>query len=168
MDVKAIVTAQYLAALEMLKQVITKCPDDLWGSANPAHAGAFWHIAYHALFYTHLYLQPTDAHFIPWPKHRPNLNAFGPPPWAPDEVVEPGEPFSQAEILDYLAVCQQEVHRQTQAVDLAAPSGFDWIPLNKLELLFYSIRHLQSHVGELSQRLWAEANIEVQWVGTKE
>lgn len=168
MDVKAVVTAQYLAALEMLRQVITKCPDELWVRANPAHAGAFWHIAYHALFYTHLYLQPTDADFTPWAKHRPNLNAFGPPPWAPDEVVEPGEPFSQAEILDYLAVCQQEVRQQTQSVDLAAPSGFSWIPFNKLELQLYNIRHLQNHVGELSQRLWAEANIEVRWVGTNE
>jgi hypothetical protein len=135
----------------------------VWHDAAPSNQ--FWHIAYHALFYTHLYLQPQEADFTPWPKHRLNLNAFGPPPWAPEEEIEPGEPFSQAEVLDYLALCQQEVHTQTRDLDLEAPSGFDWIPLDKLELQFYNIRHLQHHVGELSQRLWAEAGIEINWVG---
>jgi len=163
MDVKATVISQYLATLEMMKQVIEKCPDAVWLNAD--HTNYFWHIAYHALFYTHLYLQPQGADFTPWTKHRPNLNSFGPPPWAPEEKVELGEPFDQAEVLDYLALCQQEVHTQTHSLNLDAPSGFEWIPLNKLELQFYNIRHLQHHVGELSQRLWAEAGIEINWVG---
>lgn len=163
MDTRAAIVSQYLATLEMMKQVVTKCPDDVWRNARPSNQ--FWHIAYHALFYTHLYLQPQGADFVPWSKHRPNLNAFGPPPWAPEEEVEPGEPFTQAEVLDYLALCQQEANNQTQNLQLDAPSGFDWIPLNKLELQFYNIRHLQHHIGELSQRLWAEAGIEINWVG---
>lgn len=163
MDIKATIISQYLAALEMMKQVIEKCPDAVWLNAN--HTNDFWHIAYHALFYTHLYLQPQEADFTPWSKYRRNLNAFGPPPWAPEETVEPGEPFSQAEVLDYLALCQQEVQTQTANLDLDAPSGFDWLPMNKLELQFYNIRHLQGHVGELSERLWVEANVEIDWVG---
>jgi hypothetical protein len=163
MDTNAVITSQYLATLEMMKQVIAKCPDEVWRDAKPANQ--FWHIAYHALFYTHLYLQPKEAEFTPWPKHRPNLNLFGPPPWAPDEEIEPGEPFSQTEVLDYVTFCQQEAQVKTRNLSLEAPSGFDWIPLNKLELQFYNIRHLQHHVGELSQRLWAEAGIEIDWVG---
>lgn len=163
MDVKATIISQYLATLEMMKQVVEKCPDAVWLNAN--HTNDFWHVSYHALFYTHLYLQPQEADFTPWTKHRRNLNAFGPPPWAPGEEVELGEPFSQAEVLDYLALCQQEASTQPQNLKLDAPSGFDWIPLNKLELQFYNIRHLQHHVGELSQRLWAEAGIEINWVG---
>ncbi len=163
MDVKTVITSQYLASLEMMKEVVTKCPDEVWRNRKPTNQ--FWHVVYHALFYTHLYLQPQEADFTPWSKHRRNLNAFEPPPWAPEEEVEPGEPFSQTEILDYLALCQQEVHAQLSNLDLEAASGFDWIPLNKLELQFYNIRHLQHHVGELSQRLWAEAGIESGWVG---
>jgi hypothetical protein len=34
---------------------IEKCPDRLWN--DPADKNKFWHVAYHALFYTHLYLQ---------------------------------------------------------------------------------------------------------------
>ena len=163
MDVKATIISQYLATLKMMKQVIEKCPDAVWLNAN--HTNDFWHVAYHALFYTHLYLQPQEADFTPWTKHRRNLNAFGPPPWAPEEEVELGEPFSQAEVLDYLAFCQEEANNQTENLELDAPSGFDWIPLNKLELQFYNIRHLQHHVVELSQRMWAEAGIEINWVG---
>ncbi len=42
MDTKAAITSQFLAALEMMKQVVTKCPDDLWH--NPTHTNKFWHI----------------------------------------------------------------------------------------------------------------------------
>ncbi|GJM40875.1 MAG: hypothetical protein DHS20C20_11570 [Ardenticatenaceae bacterium] len=157
------ITSQYLAALEMMKIVIDKCPDALWRSEK--FTNPFWHIAYHALFYTHLYAQPEEADFVPWEKHRPNLNGFGPPPWAPDEPYERGDPYSQAEMLDYLVICQNEVAQQTSQLNPEAPSGFSWISLNKLELQFYNIRHLQLHIGELCERLWAEAGIEVGWVG---
>ncbi|WP_420629766.1 DinB family protein [Candidatus Leptofilum sp.] len=157
------ITSQYLAVLEMMKQVIAKCPDDLWQDAS--HTNPFWHVAYHALFYTHLYAQPEEATFVPWEKHRPNVNGFGPPPWAPDEPWERGEPYSQADLLDYLAICQNEVTKQTSQLNPEAPSGFSWIPLNKLELQFYNIRHLQLHIGELCERLWAEAGAEIGWVG---
>ncbi len=51
------------------------------------------------------------------------------------------------------------------ALDLAGASGFDWLPMNKLELQFYNIRHLQLHTGELCERLGTEAKIDVAWVG---
>lgn len=47
----------------------------------------------------------------------------------------------------------------------SAASAFDWIPLNKLELQFYTICHLQHHAGELCDRLGREAGIDVAWVG---
>ena len=163
MDTKAAITSQFLAALEMMKQVVTKCPDDLWH--NPAHTNQFWHLAYHVLFYTHLYLQPSEEVFTPWSKHRPNINYLGQMPYPPHDKIDPGEPFTQTEILDYIAICQQEVQKQTDSLNLEAPSGFSWISLNKFELQFYNIRHLQLHIGELCERLWAEAGIEVGWVG---
>ncbi len=162
-DTKAAIKSQYLAALAMMKQVVTECPDDLWH--NPAQTNKFWHIAYHALFYTHLYLQSGEDAFVPWDKHRPNLNYMGQLPYPPHDKIELGEPYSRAEILDYLTLCQEEVQQQTSRLNLEAPSGFSWISLNKFELQFYNIRHLQLHIGELCERLWAEAGIEVGWVG---
>lgn len=46
-------------------------------------------------------------------------------------------------------------------VDLDAPSGFFWLPFNKLELQLYKTRHVQHHAGQLIDRLSTEGNIEV-------
>ena len=47
--------SQYLAALTMLQRAIrVACPENLWLDAQ--YTNPFWHIAYHAVFYTHFYL----------------------------------------------------------------------------------------------------------------
>ena len=78
-----------------------------------------------------------------------------------------GEPYTKGEILEYFDVCREQVEKQVPLLELDAPSGFEWLPFNKLELQLYNIRHIQHHAGELSERLGATGDIEVQWVGTK-
>ncbi|NIV30348.1 MAG: hypothetical protein GWN58_12895, partial [Anaerolineae bacterium] len=68
MDPRQAVKSQYYAALEMLKQAIKACPEDVWDA--PGYESPFWHVAYHVLFYTHLYLQPTEQDFVPWEKQQ--------------------------------------------------------------------------------------------------
>ena len=164
MDIKEIIIAQYLASLAMLKAAIEQCPAALW--ADPAYKNRFWHIAYHALFYAHLYLQPAEEDFVPWTKHHDQYQFMGPLPWPPHDEPAIGEPYSQKEVLDYLEFCRQHVPAAVVALDLAAESGFYWIPFNKLELQFYNIRHLQHHTGELCERLGTTASLDIDWVGT--
>jgi hypothetical protein len=154
MDYRQIVRSQYLATLEMLKAAIEKCPETLWD--DPADKNKFWHVAYHALFYTHLYLQPTEQDFKPWVKHR-----------QAHDLSEPAEPYSKDEVLEYLAFCQQQVIDQVPQLNLDAESGFDWLPMNKAELQIYTIRHIQQHAGELMERLGSRAGIDIDWVGVK-
>lgn len=153
MDYRASIIAQYHAALEMLKHAIVACPDPLWNSVG--ERSAFWQVAYHALFYTHLYLQESEQTFRPWSGHRAE--------YLPDRE-RPAEPPNKQLVLDYLAFCQRQVAERTADVALEAPSGFGWIPLNKFELQIYTIRHIQQHTGELMERL-GDA-IEVDWIGT--
>jgi hypothetical protein len=153
-DFQQIIRSQYLATLEMLKHAIEECPDTLWN--DPADKNKFWHVAYHALFYTHLYLQPTEQAFKPWGQHRHQ-----------HDLSEEAEPYSKAEVLDYLTFCQQEVKEKVPQLNLDAESGFYWLPMNKAELQIYNIRHLQQHAGELMERLGSRARIEVDWVGVK-
>jgi hypothetical protein len=47
---------------------------------------------------------------------------------------------------------------------LEAPSGFPFLPFNKLELQFYNIRHTQHHTGQLADRLRNAINIGTPWV----
>jgi hypothetical protein len=164
MNIKSIIQSQYLASLEMLKQTIDKCPDDLWN--KPADTNKFWHIAYHVIFYAHLYLQPTEEDFKPWKNHREEYQFMGAVPWPPHNEPKIGEPYIKEEVLDYLAFCQTQVTEIIPHLDLHSESGFSWLPFSKLELQFYNIRHLQQHTGELAERL-GNAGIDIDWVGMK-
>lgn len=162
-DIHGVISSQYRAALAMLRAAVERCPAELWDA--PAPKNRFWHIAYHALFFTHLYLHRAAADFRPWPKHRDDYEQMGPQPWPPHRVPQIGEPFSRAELLEFLTFCEREVDARVPALDLAAESGFDWLPMDKLELQLYSIRHLQQHCGELADRL-GQAGVDVPWVGS--
>lgn len=155
--------SQYLAALEMLKQAVLQCPESLWNKSE--HENRFWHIAYHALFYTHLYLQKSEKDFSPWSKHREDYNFLGLLPWPPHKKPEIGEPYSKDEILEYHQFVQQQVLEKLPSLDFNDQSGFSWLPFNKMELMMYNLRHLQQHIGELYERLGASAGVEIDWVG---
>lgn len=154
MNIGDVVQSQYRAALEMLRAVVAVCPEELWD--DPADRHPFWLLAYHMLFYTHLYLHPSENDFVPWTKIREGLHAF---------ERSGAQPYTQAEIMEFLALVGEYAGVIIPQLDWEAPSGFYWIPLNKLELQFYNIRHLQLHIGELAERLGARAGIETNWVG---
>ncbi len=159
------VSSQYLACLEMLKRTITQCPESIWNS--PDDKVTFWRIAYHALYFTHLYLQDSLQTFRPWPLHRKEYEHLGPLPWPPHAMPAIGEPYDKKTVLDYLAFCQNQVMERVPCLSWEAESGFRWLPFNKLELQIYNIRHLQQHTGELMERLGTRTGIELDWVAQK-
>lgn len=160
-DIRAVLQSQYLAALEMLSKAVVACPDARWSAPGP---NPFWQVAYHALFYTHLYLQPSEADFRPWSGHRAQNQFLGEVPWPPFGPPEVSEPFTRDEVIEYLALCEREVVRCVSLVDLDDPSGFDWLPFGKLELQIYNIRHIQHHAAELATDLMNGEGITINWV----
>jgi hypothetical protein len=165
MDSRQVIRSQYLASLEMLKQAIVKCPDALWNDASDKIK--FWHIAFHALFFTHLYLQNSEQEFKPWARYRKDYQFLGPLPWPPHNLPNIGEPYSKEDVLNYLELCQHLVDEKTAILNLEAESGFSWLKFNKFELQIYNIRHIQQHAGELMERLGTRAKIDVDWIGKK-
>lgn len=162
MNLNDIIKSQYLAALEMLKQAVVQCPAEVWDDA--ADENRFWHVAYHALFYAHLYLQPAEADFVPWEKHKRAARSLA----AGDEKETAiTNPYTPSEILEYLAFVQQEALTTVDKLDMHGESGFYWLPFSKLELQFYTIRHIQHHAGELYERLSTYREVEVHWVGLR-
>jgi hypothetical protein len=147
------IARQYRGALAMLGHAVELCPDSLWPA--PEYPNRFWHIAYHALFYTHLYLQPGEAAFRHWQHHRPKSQYL-------DPKIE--TPYSKAKVLEYHEFCCGEVESKVPSLDLEAESGFSWLPFNRLEVQFYNIRHLQHHTGQLADRLRTAAGIGLGWV----
>ena len=162
MDTVAVIRSQYLASMEMLKQTISQCPESIWNS--PDDKTKFWNIAYHVLYFTHLYLQDTLQTFKKWPRHREEYQFLGHTPWPPHAAPKIGEPLDKETVLDYLAFCQQQVKERVPCLNFEAESGFEWLPFNKLEVQIYSIRHLQQHTGELMERLGTRTGIELDWV----
>jgi hypothetical protein len=161
MNTNDIIGRQYQSSLKMLEKAIELCPKELWLQGSP---NRYWHIAYHALFYTHFYLAPSEGDFLAWHRHRTGYNPLGPAPGSSTEIRVAEVPYTQAELREYAEFCHGEIDRRTPSLDLEAPSGFYWLPFTKLELQFYNIRHLAHHTGQLSERLRSHANIGLPWV----
>ena len=103
--------------------------------------------------------------FTPWVKHRKESNFLGPLPWPPHREPEKGPAYPKEAVLEYLDFCRREVRSRMPLVNLESPSGFEWLPFDKLELQVYNIRHLQHHTAQLLDRLRNEAGTGVGWVG---
>lgn len=56
---------QYHAALAMLAECVQKCADDLWTSRG--YPRTFWRIAFHAAYFTHLYLGQNEEAYLTFP-----------------------------------------------------------------------------------------------------
>lgn len=162
-DLYEALARQYRAALEMLTQAVEKCPDSRWFAADCPNK--LWHIAYHTLFYTHLYLHPSAAEFTPWHKHRPDYQYLGAVPWPPYDRPKIDTPYSKPEILEFHDFCRGEIDARVRSLDLDSPSGFPWLKFSRFEVHLYSIRHTQHHAGQLIDRLRTADNIGIPWVG---
>jgi hypothetical protein len=161
--------SQYHAALAMLRESVERCPEELWYSDKPLNA--FWQVAYHALYITHLYLQPEEAAFRPWEHEQSDVQY-------PDGIAGPADPesalplipqpYTKAEALAYCEHCDGMVDGAVDGLDLLSPtSGFDWYVMPKLEHQIANIRHLGHHAAQLADRLRSSAGVGIQWVGAR-
>jgi hypothetical protein len=159
--------SQYHAALAMFRDAAMQCPEAEW--LDGKHRNAFWQIAYHTLFFTHLYLQPDESTFRPWARHQAHVQQQdgieGPADPGSILPVVP-QPYSREDVLAYWEVCDAMVVDALDALDLhRADSGFYWYPMSKLEHQFVNIRHIQHHAAQLADRVRAAADVGVRWVG---
>ena len=162
-----VLQSQYHASLAMLREAIERCPEKTWFDVGPTNA--YWQVAYHALFFAHLYLQPNAEAFRPWPGHQRDVQnedgIAGPPDPASTLPVIP-RPYSREECLAYWDICDAMVDAAVDALDLRSrESGFSWYAMSKLEHQLVNIRHIQHHTAQLMDRLRASEGIGVKWVG---
>lgn len=158
-DIRTTLKGQYRAGLLMLRECVAKCPPDLWvDGSHPRHT---WRIAYHTIFYTHYYLSESAGAFQKWqkcPKSHGDL-------WGDPAAIEP---YSKEQILGYIDFVLANQDRFVDAMDLhASDCGFPYYPNTpKLDHQLINLRHLQGHVGQLSELLMARG-IETDWLGTR-
>ncbi len=157
---------QFHAALSMLRASVVACPDNRW----EANVGTFpfWHVAYHTLYITDLYLSPNLGAFAPRSFHREHYEFFGRLPWPPFEEVVADNPFDKRLILDYVQLCREKASASVAAetdTSLSGPSGFDWYKIPRGEFHLNNIRHIQHHAAQMSLALRRSDDIEIGWVG---
>ncbi len=148
---------QYKSGLSMLAEAVRSAKDELWIS-NSKGGAPYWCIAYHALFYTHLYIEPSEAAFKPWKHHREEVVKLGNP--------DVGEPYSKEEMLSYLELVEKRVLEALSEIDLsAADSGFSWKHRSTLEHKLENLRHLQHHTAQLMWMLREADGKSIPWDG---
>ena len=156
---------QYHAALVMLREAVELCPEELWLDETPHNA--FWRVAYHTLFYTHLYLLDRPEDFVPWAGHQAEVQH-------PDGMLEEADPksdlppsptpYNRAQVLAYWELCDTMVDERIDAMDLdSAESGFYWYAMPKLEHQLVNLRHTQHHAAQLADRLRNTCGLGVSW-----
>ncbi len=157
-ELKAALKSQYHASLKMMRLCIRRCPEELWLEGK--HPRSYWRIVYHALYYSHWYLLADEKAMVPWVGHEASMPAL----WGDPPVVAA---LSQKDAMKYLKWLDFRVDDMVDALDLSSPtSGFSWYPISKLEHQLVNVRHLQGHVGQLSELLMARG-IEVDWVSAQ-
>jgi hypothetical protein len=165
MDIRAALKSQYHAGLKALRLAVEKCPEAMWDDPRDGWA-AFWRVAYHTLFFAHMYLQADERSFVPWTRHRADADCLGVITWEGGRMPAPCETFTREEILEYWRVCDGMVDRAVDGMDLDRNEcGFSWYPMGKLEHQLVNIRHIQHHAAVLSARLWREGGVAVEWIG---
>jgi hypothetical protein len=172
-DLRQALKEQYYAGLAMLTECVEKCPEGLWLEGE--HPRTFWRIAWHAAYCTHNYVLPNEEVFngtvADWPLAVRTALGVSDTQKAidvePYELPEGVTPLTQREVHDYIAYVRGLIDATVDRLDLdSQETGFSWYPnMTKLSHELMNLRHIQGHVGQLSERLMARG-IDTDWVAT--
>ncbi len=137
---------QFGATIDMLENALLACPSThwhgrLWSDHSEPEFAEFWSITYHTLFWLDLYLTGSRE-------------GFAPP--APFTLDEPERPYTREELHAYLVNLRKKC--QTTIAELSDEKAhqqvaFPWArgkQVSYLELLLYTMRHVQEHAAQLS------------------
>ena len=167
---KEIIWKQFGASIDMLKNALTLCPEELFNSNKK-----FFYISYHTLLFLDYYLTIPPTGFsspLPYTHQEPGEV----PEDAVDDMV-PARFYSKLELLAYLASTRKKCQALTTGLTekkllepwMLAPdqiAGRSTMNFSILEILFYGLRHVQHHVGQLNLLLRQQLNTAPGWVGS--
>jgi hypothetical protein len=155
---KTMLWRQFGAAINMLDDAVAACPEALWTqrlwhtpppSEFPPQFAEFWYVTYHTLVWLDFYLSGLSE------------EQFAPPAPFVQGVVDsaqavPRRPYTRAELRGYLAALRRRCHEALLALtDERARQSlwYSWSEgqaVSYLEVLLYSMRHVQEHAAQLS------------------
>lgn len=157
---------QFGAAIDMLDNSVSACPDELWDKplwltpGEPEGYSEFWYLTYHTLFWLDFYLSGAAADFAPPAPF--TLGEFDPAGVLPDRI------YSKAELQSYLQTCRRKCRN---VIDTLTDTDADRIcrfgkrEMSFFEWLLYNMRHVQEHAAQLNLFLGQQGIPVVSWVG---
>jgi hypothetical protein len=154
---KVTIWQQFGAAIDMLENALTACPEALWSdrSCKPE----FWYTVFHTLFFLDYYLSDSAEGFAP------------PVPFTLDELdpagILPDRVYTKEELQTYLEHCRKKCRAAIAALtDERAfqRCGFERPDLSVVELHLYTMRHVQHHAAQLNLMLRQEIDSSPRWV----
>lgn len=157
---------QFGAAIDDLDNALRACPDGLWRgrlwdntTQEQFFLPEYWYIVYHTLFWLDLYLTGAEEGFVP------------PAPFLLVEQDEngplPERAYTKDELQRYLNHCRQKCQETLEALaDETAQRRcrFGWGEVSFVELLFYTMRHVQGHAAQLNLFLGQKMDAAPDWV----
>ena len=116
-----IVSSQLRAALKMLRSAIEACPDDLWNRGTDTNP--FWVLAYHTLYFAHLYLSPSEESFEPWDREVRGHSGYGKTDLGDWTQLTPGDVYAKLDVLAYCTFIEDRVSELVAAHHLTRPQA---------------------------------------------
>ncbi len=157
--------ANFAAAIDMLSNAISMMPEELWQKDKK-----FFYLTYHATIFLDFYLTEPVKGFAPTLPYT-IVDPNNLPEEAVDDVI-PNRLYSQQEILNYLTIIREKCKKIIHSTDIQLMER--WIDpaeinlhglcpslvtsYSALEILFYNLRHVQHHVGQLNLLLRQKIN----------
>ncbi len=143
--IKTAVWQQFGASIDMLEDAVHACPDELWIASlwnepdRQQEYTTFWYRVYHTLLWLDLYLSASsEEDFTP------------PAPFTPDGLPE--QPYTKDQLRGYLEhgrrKCRSTVETLTDE-RARQRCQYEWGDVSFLELLLYTMRHVQEHGAQL-------------------
>jgi hypothetical protein len=169
---KDVLWKNFGAAIDMLRDSISLCPDSLWESEKK-----FFYLSYHTIIFLDYYLTIPAKDFKPGlPFMLVSLDRL--PPEAIDDVI-PNATYTREEILDYLSTIREKckklifdsseeklkmkwIAKEEIILHGLCPSLVE--DYSVIEILFYNLRHVQHNVAQLNLILRQKINSAPDWV----
>lgn len=159
MDIwKKIIWNQFGAAIDMLENSITVCPEEIWDDGTRDFS-SYWYMVSHALFWLDLYLSGAVENFAP------------PAPFTLDELdpagVIPERTYTKSELLKYLQHCREKCRDVIKNLNEESANRickFGWGKLSFGELLLDNMRHVQHHTAQLNLILRQKTDSAPRWI----
>jgi len=157
-----IVTSQIRAALRTLRATVEACPEGLW-RRRVGHS-AFWALAYHGVFFAHLYLSPSEEAFEPFVREVAGREGFGRTDLDDWSTLTDDDVYSREDVIAYCDFVDEQTGRWVESKPFDQPSGFYWLEFTRGEAHLYNLRHIQHHAAQLADRLRQELDVGTRWI----